>query len=103
MADLRAVAEAFRDQVILDLQESGGRLHDSWNEIRPDVEEFVALSTEAALAKGLGEDTTRVDASLASLLASLKARQAHAVAAEANRLIGQRLSTALLTLIRIVI
>lgn len=101
--DFREAADQFVESIRADLADASDRLKLEWEEVRPDVEEFAALSAEVALSKATGIDTTRAEASLSSLQASLEARNAAVLAAESRRLLSERFSLGLTTLIRAVL
>jgi len=103
MADLKEAARQFVESIRQDLRDASARLKIAWEQVRPDIEEFATLSAEVALSKATGEDTARAEAGLSSLRASLEARNASALAAEARRLLAMRLSLGLTTLLKAVL
>lgn len=104
MADnWKEAADAFVASIRQDLHDASDRLKLAWEEVRPDVEEFATLSAEVALSKAAGDNTSRAEQGLASLQASLEARNASVLAAEARRLLAERLSLGLTTLLKAVI
>jgi len=101
--NLKEAARQFVASIEQDLRDQSDRLKLEWEKVRPDVEEFAALSAETALAKAAGEETERAEAGLSSLMASLKGRNAAVLAVEARRLLSERFALGLTTLLRAVL